>query len=91
MKVVRYIKNTFNSSLYIEGILLTMYEKGSYVANRTEHEAKMVFDNLVFNTVIPKNVKLGESAFYGKPALLSNAGSSGAQAYLKLAEEILKK
>lgn len=91
MKVIRKIQDGMNKGLTIEGILLTMYEQGTNISQRTEEEARLVFKEVVFDIKIPKNVKLGEAVFHGLPAILYDARSPGSKAYLELAKELLKK
>jgi chromosome partitioning protein len=91
MKVIRKIQDGMNKGLKIEGILLTMYEQGTNISQRTEDEARLVFKEVVFDIKIPKNVKLGEAIFHGLPAILYDARSAGSKAYLELARELLKK
>ena len=91
MKVIRKIQMGMNTGLKIDGILLTLYEHGTNLSVKTETELKMVFNNLVFNVKIPKNVKLGEAIFSGKPVILFDGRSAGAKAYMQLAAEIIEK
>jgi len=91
MKVIRKIQMGMNTGLKIEGILLTLYEQGTHLSVKTENELKMVFDKLVFDVKIPKNVKLGEAIFSGKPVILFDGRSLGAKAYMQLAAEILER
>jgi len=80
-----------NPGLEIEGFLLTMYDSRLRLANQVYDEVKRHFQDLVFNTVIQRNVKLGEAPGHGKPIILYDADSSGARNYLALADEIIKK
>jgi chromosome partitioning protein len=91
MRVVRDLKNSVNQELKIEGVLITFFEKGTRVAQRTVNEAELVFGALVFRTKIPKNTALGYSAFLEKPAALVDISEKGARAYLSLAHEIIAK
>jgi chromosome partitioning protein len=91
MRVVRQLKITANPQLKIEGVLITFYEKGTRVAQRTVQEAQLVFGDMVFRTKIPKNTALGYSAFMEKPAALVDVSAKGARAYLSLAHEIIAK
>jgi chromosome partitioning protein len=88
-KTLRLVRNSFNPSLYIEGILLTMYDSRNILARQVEDELKKHFGGKVYDTVIPRNVTLAEAPSHGLPALLYDARSKGAQSYLSLAKEIL--
>ncbi len=91
MKVIRKIQGGMNKGLQIEGIVLTMYENATNISQRTEDEARQVFQGTVFDIKIPKNVKLGEAIFQGLPAILYDGKSAGSKAYLSLAKEIIKR
>lgn len=83
------IQKQINPRLTIAGILLTMFDKRTNLANQVAAEADKYFRQLVFKTRIPRNVRLGEAPSHGKPILLYDALSAGAQSYLELAKEIL--
>lgn len=89
MKTVRRVKSTFNPHLEIEGIILTMFDARNNLSREVAEEVKKYFGDRVFNTVIPRNVTLGEAPSFGKPAILYDIRSRGAQCYLSLAREIL--
>lgn len=78
-----------NPGLVIEGVLLTMFDKRNNLSHQVAGEAEKFFKNLVFKTRIPRNVRLGEAPSFGKPVLLYDITSQGAQSYLALAEEIM--
>ncbi len=86
---IRLIRNSFNPALDIEGIVLTMFDSRNTLAHQVEEEVRRHFGSKVYNTVIPRNVTLSEAPSHGKPALLYDARSRGAQSYLSLAKEIL--
>jgi chromosome partitioning protein len=88
---INSIKNTVNAKLKIEGILLTMYESHTKAQTMTNDELFNNFGDYIFKTVIPKNVAITESEFFGKPSILFNAKAKGSLAYLKLAQEIIEK
>jgi chromosome partitioning protein len=77
--------------LEIEGILLTMYDVRLRLSNQVVEEVKLHFQQMVFDTIIPRNVKLSESPSFGLPAILHDADSKGAISYLNLAREIVEK
>ena len=91
LNTIRLIKVRLNPALEIEGFLLTMYDSRLRLANQVYDEVKRHFQELVFKTVIQRNVKLGEAPGHGMPVILYDADSIGARNYLALAEEIIKK
>jgi chromosome partitioning protein len=91
LRSIGIIKKRLNENLDVLGILLTMFDRRNSLSFRVMEEAKGFFNNGVFQTVIPRNVKLSEAPSYGKPALLYDITSKGAESYLELAAEILEK
>ena len=91
LSTIRIIKSKLNPSLEIEGFLLTMYDGRLRLANQIYDEVKRHFQELVFKTVVQRNVKLSESPSHGLPAILYDAESTGAKNYLALAKEIIEK
>ncbi|MEX0828759.1 MAG: ParA family protein [Nitrospirales bacterium] len=83
------IRESFNAGLDLEGIVLTMYDSRINLSRQVESEIRGFFKEKVFQTVIPRNVALAEAPSHGKSVLSYNAASSGAKAYLDLAQEIL--
>lgn len=90
MKTITLVQQTLNPPLYIEGILLTMFDGRNNLSHQVAQEIRYHFRDRVFNNIIPRNVTLGEAPSYGKPVILYNLHSKGAQAYLALAMEVLK-
>jgi len=88
---INIIKTTINARLQIEGILLTMYEPNTKAQMMTNDELYNNFGELIFKTIIPKNIAITESEFFGKPSILFNAKAKGSLAYLNLAQEIIEK
>ena len=88
---IRLVQKNLNSNLKIEGALLTMYDNRLTLSRQVAEEVRNCISEKVFNTLIPRNVKLGEAPSHGKPVILYDVQSSGSQAYMKLAEEILNK
>lgn len=88
---IRLVQKNLNDKLKIEGVLLTMYDSRLSLSKQVAEEVKNCVSENVFKSVIPRNVKLGEAPSHGKPAILYDVQSSGSQAYMKLAEEILNK
>ena len=91
LNTIKIIKTKLNPSLDIEGFLLTMYDSRLRLSNQIIEEVRKHFQELVFETVISRNVKLSEAPSYGLPAVMYDAESRGAKNYLALAQEILKK
>lgn len=91
MQTFQRIRRGLNPRLEIAGILLTMFDKRTNLSHQVAVDAEAHFKELVFKTIIPRNVRLGESPSFGKPILLYDAASIGSQSYLALAREILDK
>jgi chromosome partitioning protein len=91
LDTIKRIKNAFNSSLIIKGILLTMFDRRTNLSQNVVDEARQYFKDLVFKTKIPRNVKLGEAPSYGLPVLLYDKTSPGAKSYISFARELLKR
>jgi chromosome partitioning protein len=89
LQTIKRIKHNLNPKLKIAGILLTMFDKRTNLSHQVAEDAEKYFKYLVFKTMIPRNVRLGEAPSYGKPILLYDATSPGAQSYFSLAKEIL--
>ena len=90
LNTVDLIRQNLNPDLFLEGILLTMFDGRNTLAHRVAEEVRDHFQNgQVFRTVIPRNVRLSEAPSFGKPVLLYDVKSKGAQCYLSLAREIL--
>ena len=91
LNTIKIIKSKLNPKLEIEGFLLTMYDSRLRLANQIYDEVKRHFQELVFKTVIQRNVKLSESPSHGLPVILYDAESNGAKNHLALAKEIINK
>lgn len=87
---MKRIRSKLNPKLKIAGILLTMYDQRTNLARQVADDARQFFKELIYETVIPRNVRLGESPSFGKPIILYEPSSIGAQSYKALAEEILE-
>ena len=88
LNTIRIIQSRLNTGLEIEGILLTMYDVRVRLSNQVVEEVKKHFENIVFNTIVPRNIKLSEAPSFGVPVLMHDAESKGAISYLNLANEI---
>jgi len=89
VKTIDQVKKRINSDLKVEGILLTMYSERVNLSRQVLDEVKEYFGDKFYQTIIPRNVRLSEAPSFGKPAMLYDLKSKGAQAYLKLAKEFL--
>jgi chromosome partitioning protein len=89
LDTVERIKEGFQHSLAIEGILLTMYDDRTNLTKQVADDLKEFFEDQIFKTVIPRSVRLAEAPSYGKPILLYDVRSKGAESYIQLAKEIL--
>ncbi|OYT29907.1 MAG: chromosome partitioning protein [Thermofilum sp. ex4484_82] len=91
LRLLDLLRKRLRKSLPIEGVLLTMYDSRTKLSSEVVEQVRDFFKDKVFNTVIPRNVRLAESPSFGKPILLYDPNSRGAEAYDKLAEEFLEK
>ncbi len=89
METVDRVRESLNPKLEIEGALLTMHDSRTRLSSQVSDEVRKFFGEKVYNTVIPRNVQLSESPSFGKPIILYDIRSSGAQAYLNLTKEIV--
>jgi chromosome partitioning protein len=89
INTVRLIKAKLNPPLTLGGILLTMYDNRNLLSRRVREDVNKYFGRKVFNTIIPRNVRLSESPSHGLPIILYDIKSRGAIAYMELAQEIL--
>ena len=90
LNTIKIVQKRLNTDLEIEGILLTMYDKRLNLSNQVVHEVRRRFEDSVFNTIIHRNVRLGESQSFREPVIMHDAGSTGAVNYLNLAREVLQ-
>ena len=89
MDTIDRIKQTLNPSLEIEGILFTMFDKRTSLSNQVVQEIRANFPNYVFNTVVPRNVRLSEAPSHGLPIVLYDAKSAGSDSYVELSRELI--
>jgi chromosome partitioning protein len=89
MNTIKLIKQELNPGLAIEGVLLTMFDTRNKLASQVAQEVRKYFGNKVYTTVIHRNVALSEAPSHGKPVLLYDIRSRGAQSYLDLAKEVI--
>ncbi len=89
ISTIKRIRNNLNRTLSIEGILLTMNDERTNLSKQVRREIKDYFEDIVYQTFIPRNVRLAEAPSFGKPIINYDINSRGAQAYLDLAEEVI--
>lgn len=91
LNTIKSVQRIHNQDLDIEGLLLTMYDSRLRLSNQVVEEVKKHFDEMVFQTIIQRNVRLGEAPSYGESIITYDAGSKGANNYLSLANELIEK
>jgi chromosome partitioning protein len=89
METIRQIRRMRNPSLEIEGALLTMFDERTNLSNQVMQDLKAFFGAQLFTTIIPRNVRLGEAPSHGRPIILYDIKSKGAESYIRLAKEII--
>jgi chromosome partitioning protein len=89
LDTIERLRQSFNPNLQIEGVVLTMYDDRTTLAQQVTEELKKYFEKRLLSTIIPRNVRLAEAPSYGKPALLYDVRSRGAESYIKLAKELM--
>ena len=88
---IKGVRQKWNPDLDVLGVLLTMYDKRYGMTREVESNVRATFGDKVFKTVIPRNVRVAEAPSHGKPALFYDFNSTGAQAYLRVATEVVQK
>ena len=91
LQTVEQVRGTLNPDLRIHGIVLTMFDKRNNLANQVVADVRKHLGSQVYQTVIPRNVRISEAPSFGKPALLYNISCAGSQAYIRLASEIIQR
>lgn len=91
VKTIERVKKNFNQNLEIQGIILTMFDKRNNLSDMVANDVREFFGEKVYETVIPRNVKVSEAPSHGKPVLLYDHKCAGSKAYLHLASEVLKR
>ena len=91
VKNINQIKKIFNPGLKVQGIILTMFDRRNNLSSMVEKDVRQYFGELVYQTVIPRSVRISEAPSHGKPILIYDFKSVGAQAYINLAKEVLKR
>jgi chromosome partitioning protein len=90
LETVEEVHRTINPELTIQGIVMTMYDGRNNLANQVVDDVRAYLGDKVYNTIIPRNVRVSEAPSYGKPAILYDLKCSGSQAYLQLASEVIR-
>ena len=91
LKTVERVKATLNSKLIIQGVVLTMYDKRNALSEQVAEDVRGVLGAKVYDTVIPRNVRVSEAPSHGRPVLLYDHNCVGSQAYIKLASEVIRR
>lgn len=91
MRTVELVRQGLNPALEIQGVVLTMYDRRNNLSDEVADQVRAYFGNKVYNTVIPRNVRLSEAPSFGKPALLYDYRCPGSEAYIRLASEVLQR
>ena len=91
LDTIERLRQSFNPNLQIEGVVLTMYDDRTILAQQVTQELKNHFGDKLLNTIIPRNIRLAEAPSYGKPVLLYDVRSRGAESYIRLAKEIMER
>ena len=91
LETIERVKTNFNPQLVINGVVLTMYDKRNRLTNAVEKDVRGCLGDLVYETVIPRNVRISEAASRGLPAILYDSSCSGSVSYMKLVEEMIKR
>jgi len=89
MRTIDLVRGSLNPRLSLQGIVLTMFDKRNALSGQVEKDVRSHFGHLVYDTVIPRNVRVSEAPSFGKPALIYDIKCSGSQAYIKLAKELV--
>ena len=91
VKTIDRVRGNLNPGLELQGIVLTMFDRRNNLSELVAADVRAVFTHAVYETVIPRNVRVSEAPSHGKPVLLYDMRSPGAQAYVRLAAEVLKR
>lgn len=91
LQTIEHIRSTLNPRLSIQGVVMTMFDKRNNLSEQVLQDVRSEMGELVYDTVIPRNVRLSEAPSYGKPALLYDLKCAGSQAYLRLATEVIRR
>ena len=91
LKTVERVKANLNPRLSIQGVVLTMFDRRNSLSEQVAEDVRSVLGDKVYQTVIPRNVRVSEAPSYGKPVLLYDNSCTGSQAYIRLASEVIRR
>jgi len=91
LKTVERVKGSLNSRLAVQGVVLTMFDRRNSLSEQVAQDVRSVLGDKVYQTVIPRNVRVSEAPSHGKPVLLYDHECAGSQAYIRLASEIIRR
>ena len=91
MNTIDLVRNNLNDRLEVEGVVMTMYDSRTRLAEQVVAEVRENFGDAVYKTMIPRNVRLSEAPSYGQPIIYYDKSSKGAEVYLKLAKEVISR
>jgi chromosome partitioning protein len=91
VRTVELVRTNLNSYLYIQGIVLTMYDRRNKLTEQIENDVRGYFGEKVYSSVIPRNIRMSEAPSHGKPALIYDMNCAGSKAYIQMAGELLKR
>ena len=91
LKTIKRVKKSINSRLKVEGIILTMYDSRTLLAEQVESQVRKYFSEFLMKTIIPRNIRLSEAPSHGKPIVLYASRSKGSDSYVALAQEIIQR
>ena len=91
MRTIDLVRGSLNPVLEIQGVVLTMYDRRNSLSSHVARDVRQHFGETVYQTVIPRNVRVSEAPSFGKPALVYDLQCAGSQAYLKLARELVQR
>ena len=91
LKTIKRVKKSMNSRLKVEGIILTMYDSRTLLAEQVESQVRKYFSEFLMKTIIPRNIRLSEAPSHGKPIVLYASRSKGSDSYVALAQEIIQR
>jgi chromosome partitioning protein len=89
MRTIELVRASLNPALELQGVVLTMYDRRNSLSEQVASDVRSHFGDTVYQTVIPRNVRVSEAPSFGKPALVYDLKCAGSQAYLKLAREVV--
>jgi chromosome partitioning protein len=91
LKTIKRVKKSINPRLKVEGIILTMYDSRTLLAEQVENQVRKYFSEFLMKTIIPRNIRLSEAPSHGKPIVLYASRSKGSDSYVALAQEIIQR